>query len=82
MQVYTTPAKAGHNAGVALPSSARASTSNGMQSALYEPSPASTYGDTVAGESPATPYHIDDYGKFMGSSTAVLPSERSLHVNV
>ncbi len=42
------------------------STSKVKQISLDEPSPASTYGDTIAGDSsPATPLDVGSHGKFM-----------------
>lgn len=41
------------------------STSKVKQASLTEPSPASTYGDTIAGgSSPATPLDVGSHGKY------------------
>lgn len=50
---------------VLLPSADKlTSTSKAKQTSLVEPSPASTYGDTIAGgSSPATPLHVGSHGK-------------------
>lgn len=47
------------------------STSKVKQASLNEPSPASTYGDTIAGgNSPATPLDVGSHGKCMRSFPA------------
>lgn len=53
-----------HSSKVALPSLEKlASASRVKHASLYEPSPASTYGDTAAGDSvPATPLEINSHG--------------------
>ena len=68
-----TPDKAGmHGEGsqpkASLPSTTDKLTSNSevKHSSLNEPSPASTYGDTIAGgSSPATPLDVGSHGKRM-----------------
>ena len=48
------------------------STSKVKQTSLNEPSPASTYGDTIAGDSsPATPLDVGSHGKCMCSFPAL-----------
>ena len=56
-----------------LPSSEMlTSTSKVKQASLNEPSPASTYGDTIAGDSPpATPLDVGSHGKCMCSFPAL-----------
>lgn len=72
-----TPDKAGMHANgsgskAPLPSTDKpTSTSKVKQTSLNEPSPASTYGDTVAGgSSPATPLDVGSHGKCMCSVPA------------
>lgn len=71
--------------GVALPSASsvekQTSTSKVKQSVTLEPSPASTYGETAAGDSsPVTPFEHGQHGKFSppyslsSTSTSVLMS--------
>lgn len=72
-----TPDKAGMHAEgseskASLPSTDKlTSTSKVKQASLNEPSPASTYGDTIAGgNSPATPLEVGSHGKCMFSFRA------------
>ena len=49
------------------------STSKIKQASLHEPSPASTYGDTiVGGSSPATPLDVGSHGRCMPRSPSVI----------
>ena len=66
---------------IAVPALEKLSTSKVKQSSHHEPSPASTYGDTAAGDSvPATPQQIDgklfvfSYLPFVGFCTLQVPS--------
>lgn len=70
-QSPATPDKAGMHANdseskALLPSTDKlTSTSKVKQTSLNEPSPASTYGDTIAGgSSPATPLDVGSHGKY------------------
>lgn len=69
-----TPDKTGMHANgsefkASLPSTEKlTSTSKAKQTSLVEPSPASTYGDTITGgSSPATPLDVGSHGKCMYS---------------
>lgn len=63
-----TPSNAGKHAVEALPESAMpctekpTPTSKIAQASLYEPSPASTYGDTAGSSAPATPLTPEELG--------------------
>jgi len=63
-----TPSNAGKHVIEASPESAMprieksTSTSKNAQGSLYEPSPASTYGDTAGSSAPATPLTPEDLG--------------------
>ena len=41
------------------------STSKVKHASINEPSPASTYGDTVASSCPATPLEVGNHGKYL-----------------
>ena len=41
------------------------STSKVKHASINEPSPASTYGDTVASSCPATPQEVGNHGKYL-----------------
>lgn len=58
-----------HSSKVALPSLEKlASASRVKHASLYEPSPASTYGDTAAGDSvPATPFEVNSHGVYISA---------------
>lgn len=65
-----TPDKAGKHAtksshNVAMPFAEKlTSTSKVKHASINEPSPASTYGDTVASSCPATPLEVGNHGKY------------------
>ena len=65
-----TPDKAGKHAtrsspNVAMPFAEKlTSTSKVKHTSINEPSPASTYGDTVASSCPATPQEVGNHGKY------------------
>ena len=68
-----TPEKAGKHAtksspNVAMPFAEKlTSTSKVKHASINEPSPASTYGDTVASSCPATPQEVGNHGKYFHS---------------
>lgn len=77
-QSPTTPNKPSGGAGKMAASSADmpAVYSSVVRSSLHEPSPASTYGETTAGDSiPATPQDVECHGK---SSIDALPTSALL----
>ena len=59
---------------VAVPSIDKlTSSAKGKEASLHEPSPASTYGDTAAGDSvPATPLEAGDHGESVTSRLSVV----------
>ena len=68
-----TPDKAGKHATESLPNVTMpfaeklTSTSKVKYASINEPSPASTYGDTVASSCPATPQEVGTHGKYFHS---------------
>ena len=58
-----------------LPSTDKLIDTSKVKTSLNEPSPASTYGDTSAGDSsPATPLDVGSHGKWKSSFTLSIPS--------